>query len=94
MSHYKKMYKEIWEDRKQMDFDGSEYVECVNKDLYEDCKQRIYESELNVWHFAHIESKGAAPHKKYDKNNVDIKCAGCHGTEHASGKFNNYTGIK
>lgn len=84
-SQYKKLYKEIWNDRK-IETGSAEYVDCVA------CGDRIYKHELNVFHFAHVRSKGARPDLKYDKDNIVIKCRQCHGQEHASGKFNNYLG--
>ena len=86
---YKKVYLEIFEERCQLDGEGTPFVRCGR------CSDRtIYKSELNVWHFAHTISKGADCTKKYDKSNIVIVCADCHGDEHTSGKFNNYTGIK
>lgn len=84
---YKKLYEEIWNERKEMDLEGAEYVSCV------DCGKRIYESQLAVHHFAHIESKGSTPEKKLDKKNIQIKCFRHHAKERNPGEFKNYLPI-
>lgn len=85
MGVYKRLYEEIWDDRK-IEAGGIEYVSCVS------CGVHIYRDELSVWHFAHVRSKGSRPDLKYAKDNIVIKCKQCHGQEHASGRFNNYFG--
>lgn len=81
---YKKLYKEIFDERSVEDETGR-YVVCVD-----DPNQRIYEGQITTWNFSHIKSKGAYPELKYDKNNIRIVSAGFHGSEHSSGEFHNY----
>ena len=57
---YKRLYKQIWEERKCEDHQGWEFVQCM------DCPQRIYKDQLTVHNFAHIKSKGAEPSLKYN----------------------------
>ena len=83
---YKNLYRQIWQDRSEEDLEGAVYANCES----EDCDNRIYELNVAVHNFAHIESKGASPEKKLDKDNVKIWCAQHHFEDHASGVVNNY----
>jgi hypothetical protein len=85
---YKKLYEQIWLDRREEDLEGAYYANCEN------CENRIYEIQLTVYNFAHQESKGASPEKKFDKNNIKIWCGQCHLEDHSSGEVNNYLPIK
>jgi hypothetical protein len=85
---YKKLYNQIWHDRKKEDNEGAEYVEC------EVTGKRIYGAMLSVHNFAHRKSKGQAPELKYDPDNIAIVSMNIHGQEHCSGKFNNYLPIQ
>lgn len=71
-SNYKKLYKEIWEERQVSGF-------CI----CEECGKGIYEPKVH--NFAHVKSKGAYPELKYDKTNIKIKCYKCHAQERCSG---------
>ena len=86
MRSYKKFYEEIWEDRKHEDETG-EYAIC------EQTGKRIYKSQLTVWNFRHVKSKGAYPELKYDKSNIEIVTADWHGDEHSSGTFHNHLNL-
>ena len=84
--NYKKLYHQIWNDRKIDDETGT-YAIC------EETGQRIYESQLTVWNFQHIKSKGSHPELAYDPNNIRIVTAQVHGDEHCSGEFNNHLNL-
>lgn len=83
---YKKLYAQIWAERSTEDLEGAIYADCE----YPDCERRIYEIQVAVHNFAHIESKGASPEKKMQKENVAIWCAQHHLEDHASGKVTNH----
>jgi hypothetical protein len=83
---YKKLYKQIWDERKTEDETGT-YAICAQTG------KRIYESQLTTWSFRHIKSKGSHPELKYDPDNIEIVTADWHGQEHCSGKFNNHLGL-
>ena len=85
---YKKLYKEIFDDRCREDQSGYFYVICNVSGV------RIYESEITVHNFRHIKSKGSRPDLKYDKKNIEIVSAQVHLEEHASGKVNNCLPLK
>ena len=85
---YKKLYKELFQEWKQTDMEGNEFISCVA------CGTRIYSENVSVNNFAHVKSKGSHPELKYDKGNVVCKCHFCHLTEHTKGVVHNYTGIK
>jgi hypothetical protein len=84
---YKKLYKEIFEDRCIEDETGR-YVVC------EVTGKLIYESQITVHNFSHVKSKGSRPDLKYNKENIIIVSMDVHGSEHSSGKFNNYLPLK
>lgn len=85
---YKKLYREIFNERCKEDNDGMRYVEC------EITGQRIYEHEIVVHNFRHVKSKGSRPDLKYDKKNIQIVKFGIHQQDHISGESKDELPIK
>ena len=79
MTKYKKLYREIWNERKKLDEDcGCHYVECKITG------RRIYRTQLKTHNFSHIKTKRLRD--PYDKDNVEIWHEDVHEYWHQKGK--------
>jgi len=94
----KKLFEEIFEDRKKEDEEGAEYVECQAEDcpvcFVSGKRGRIYKQDIAVHNFRHLVGKNVAPELKYDKSNVQICHYAAHALDHQSGNCHDELGLK